>query len=285
MQKFYYELFLEIQEQYKNLFLDFVFDLGVEAIEEKGNGIYIRSNENLEDLAWAIEIFAQKLSQKLNLKEDILLHKTIEKKENKDWVEEYKKGIKPIIIDNIYIHTTWQEEKENYLNIKINPALAFGSGHHESTYCCVKFLQKFAKNNLRALDIGCGSGILAITMAKLGSKVEICDTDDLAIKSALENAELNNVNFAKAWHGSVDKAEGLYDLVVANIIADVILILEKDIKKHLEDNAILILSGILDKYKTRIKEKFQDLELIDEMQINEWCSLVYKNKIKEKDEQ
>ncbi len=285
MQKFYYELFLEIQEQYKNLLLDFVFDLGVEAIEEKGNGIYIRSNENLEDLAWAIEIFAQKLSQKLNLKEDILLHKTIEKKENKDWVEEYKKGIKPIIIDNIYIHTTWQEEKENYLNIKINPALAFGSGHHESTYCCVKFLQKFAKNNLRALDIGCGSGILAIAMAKLGSKVEICDTDDLAIKSALENAELNSVNFAKAWHGSVDKAEGLYDLVVANIIADVILILEKDIKKHLEDNAILILSGILDKYKTRIKEKFQDLELIDEMQINEWCSLVYKNKIKEKDEQ
>lgn len=285
MQKFYYELFLEIQEQYKNLLLDFVFDLGVEAIEEKGNGIYIRSNENLEDLAWAIEIFAQKLSQKLDLKEDILLHKTIEKKENKDWVEEYKKGIKPIIIDNIYIHTTWQEEKENYLNIKINPALAFGSGHHESTYSCVKFLQKFAKNNLRALDIGCGSGILAITMAKLGSKVEICDTDDLAIKSALENAELNNVNFTKAWHGSVDKAEGLYDLVVVNIIADVILILEKDIKKHLEDNAILILSGILDKYKTRIKEKFQDLELIDEMQINEWCSLVYKNKIKEKDEQ
>ncbi len=282
MQKFYYELFLEIQEQYKNLFLDFVFDLGVDAIEEKGNGIYIRSEENLEELTWAIEIFAQKLSQKFNLKENILLRKSIEKKENKDWVEEYKKGIKPILIDNIYIHTTWQEEKENYLNVKINPALAFGSGHHESTYGCVKFLQKFAKNNLRSLDIGCGSGILAIVMAKLGCEVEICDTDDLAIKSALENAKLNNVNFAQAWHGSVDKAEGLYDLVVANIIADVILILEKDIKKHLEDNAILILSGILDKYKTRIKEKFQDLELIDEMQINEWCSLVYKNKIKEK---
>ncbi|HEB7541647.1 TPA: 50S ribosomal protein L11 methyltransferase [Campylobacter coli] len=282
MQKFYYELFLEIQEQYKNLFLDFVFDLGVDAIEEKGNGIYIRSEENLEELTWAIEIFAQKLSQKFNLKENILLRKSIEKKENKDWVEEYKKGIKPILIDNIYIHTTWQEEKENYLNIKINPALAFGSGHHESTYGCVKFLQKFAKNNLRSLDIGCGSGILAIVMAKLGCEVEICDTDDLAIKSALENAKLNNVNFAQAWHGSVDKAEGLYDLIVANIIADVILILEKDIKKHLEDNAILILSGILDKYKTRIKEKFQDLELIDEMQINEWCSLVYKNKIKEK---
>ncbi len=172
MQKFYYELFLEIQEQYKNLFLDFVFDLGVDAIEEKDNGIYIRSEENLEELAWAIEIFAQKLSQRFNLKENIILHKSIEKKENKDWVEEYKKGIKPILIDNIYIHTTWQEEKENYLNIKINPALAFGSGHHESTYGCVKFLQKFAKNNSRSLDIGCGSGILAIVMAKLGCKLK-----------------------------------------------------------------------------------------------------------------
>ncbi|MCG4139109.1 50S ribosomal protein L11 methyltransferase, partial [Campylobacter jejuni] len=90
MQKFYYELFLEIQEQYKNLFLDFVFDLGVDAIEEKDNGIYIRSEENLEELAWAIEIFAQKLSQRFNLKENIILHKSIEKKENKDWVEEYK---------------------------------------------------------------------------------------------------------------------------------------------------------------------------------------------------
>lgn len=179
-------------------------------------------------------------------------------------------------MDNVYIHTTWQEEKKNCINIKINPALAFGSGHHESTYSCVK-LSKFSKSKLRALDLGCGSGILGIIMAKFGCNVEICDTDELAIDSSLENARLNGVDFHKAWCGSIDKANGLYNLIVANIIADVILILEKDIKNHLEDNAILILSGILDKYSTRIKEKFQDLELIDEMQINEWCSFVYKN--------
>lgn len=282
MQKKYYELFFQVEERYKNLFLDFVFDLGIEAIEEKDGGIYIRSNESLEELSWAIEVFAQKLLEKLHLKQNIIFNKTLEEKDNKDWIEEYKKSIKPILIDNVYIHTTWQEDNKDCLNIQINPALAFGSGHHESTYCCVKFLQKFAKNNLRALDIGCGSGILAIIMVKLGCKVEICDTDELAIDSSLENAKLNNIDFAKAWHGSVDKSNGVYDLVVANIIADVILILEKDIKKHLDENAILILSGILDKYRTRIKEKFQDLELLDEMQINEWCSLVYKNKTKEK---
>lgn len=282
MQKKYYELFFQVEERYKNLFLDFVFDLGIEAIEEKDGGIYIRSNESLEELSWAIEVFAQKLLEKLHLKQNIIFNKTLEEKDNKDWIEEYKRSIKPILIDNVYIHTTWQEDNKDCLNIQINPALAFGSGHHESTYCCVKFLQKFAKNNLRALDIGCGSGILAIIMVKLGCKVEICDTDELAIDSSLENAKLNNIDFAKAWHGSVDKSNGVYDLVVANIIADVILILEKDIKKHLDENAILILSGILDKYRTRIKEKFQDLELLDEMQINEWCSLVYKNKTKEK---
>ncbi len=91
MQKFYYELFLEIQEQYKNLFLDFVFDLGVDAIEEKDNGIYIRSEENLEELAWAIEIFAQKLSQRFNLKENIILHKSIEKKKIKTGWKNIKK--------------------------------------------------------------------------------------------------------------------------------------------------------------------------------------------------
>ncbi|EAK6248208.1 TPA: 50S ribosomal protein L11 methyltransferase [Campylobacter jejuni] len=282
MQKKYYELFFIVEEQYKNLFLDFAFDLGIEAIEEKDNGIYIRSHESLEELSWALEIFAQKLTTTFNLNHKIISNLSLVEKENKDWIQEYKNGIKPILVDNVYIHTTWQEEKKNYINIKINPALAFGSGHHESTYSCVKFLQKFSKIKLRALDLGCGSGILGIIMAKFGCNVEICDTDELAIDSSLENARLNDVDFHKTWCGSIDKANGLYNLIVANIIADVILILEKDIKNHLEDNAILILSGILDKYSTRIKEKFQDLELIDEMQINEWCSFVYKNNKKDK---
>lgn len=271
-----------VEERYKNLFLDFAFDLGIEAIEEKDNGVYIRSHESLEELSWALEIFAQKLTTTFNLNHKIISNLSLVKKENKDWIQEYKKDIKPILVDNVYIHTTWQEEKKNCINIKINPALAFGSGHHESTYSCVKFLQKFSKSKLRALDLGCGSGILGIIMAKFGCNVEICDTDELAIDSSLENARLNDVDFHKTWCGSIDKANGLYNLIVANIIADVILILEKDIKNHLEDNAILILSGILDKYSTRIKEKFQDLELIDEMQINEWCSFVYKNNKKDK---
>lgn len=274
MQKFYYELFFKVEKSYEKIFVDFIFDLGIEALEEKDGGFFIRSEDSLENIDFALGIFVEKLSTLEN--KEIFFQKKLERKENKDWIEEYKKSINPILIDNVYIHTSWQEPKENCLNIKINPALAFGSGHHESTHSCIKFLQKYIKKNMLALDIGCGSGILAIIIAKYLCKVDICDTDILAIESAKKNAKINSVKFQNIWHGSVDQANKKYDLVVANLIADIILVLESDIKKCLNDNAILILSGILDKYESRIKDKFQDLKLIDKIQSNEWISLVYK---------
>ncbi len=118
MQKKYYELFFIVEERYKNLFLDFAFDLGIEAIEEKDNGVYIRSHESLEEFSWALEIFAQKLTTTFNLNHKIISNLSLVEKENKDWIQEYKKGIKPILVDNVYIHTTWQEEKKNCINIK-----------------------------------------------------------------------------------------------------------------------------------------------------------------------
>lgn len=279
MQNFYHELFFKVGKQYEKIFLDFIFDLGIEAIEEKDGGIYIRSNDNLEDFSWGLKLLAQKLSSKLavqNLNFDIILYK----KENKDWVEEYKKGIQPILINQVYIHTTWQEPKKKYLNVKINPALAFGSGHHESTHSCIKLLQKFAKKDMKALDLGCGSGILAIILAQLGCKVDACDTDELAVDSTLSNVKLNQVKLQNIWQGSLEKTKNKYEFIVVNIIADVIFILEKEIKKHLKENAILILSGILNKYETRVKEKFQDLKLVESLKFNEWTSLVYQKKEK-----
>jgi len=274
MKKFYYELSFKTDKPYEDLFLDFIFDLGIEAIEEKDGFIFIRSDEDLENLSWALELFHKKLSKLKNT--TISFEKTLQKKENKDWIEEYKKNIKAISIDKVYIHTTWQNPRENFINIKIDPALAFGSGHHESTYSCIKLLQKFAKENTKALDLGCGSGILAMVLARLGLEVDLCDTDELAVQSALANAQLNGIKFHRLWRGSINKADSCYDLLVANLVADIILLLDKNIKEHLKENAILILAGILDKYELRVKEKFQDLKLVDRIQMNEWVSLVYK---------
>lgn len=270
MTKFYNEIFLKVKEEYKNLFLEFIFDLGIEALEEKNDGIYIRSEEDLDEVVWALKLLSSKFE------DHAILEITLTKKENKDWIEEYKKSIQPIQINNVYIHTTWQKSINGLINIKINPALAFGSGHHDSTHYCIEFIQKYAKKDFLFLDVGCGSGILSIVAAKFGCKIQACDTDELAIDSSLSNAKLNQIQFEKIWQGSINKAEDKYDMIVANIIADVIFILEKDLKDKLKNGGILILSGILNKYEDRIKDKFKDLKLLDSIISNEWLSLVYK---------
>ncbi|EAK0441690.1 50S ribosomal protein L11 methyltransferase [Campylobacter lari] len=277
MQTHYYELFFQTDKEYLDLFLDLIFSLEIDAIEEKNNGIYIRSEEDIELIKIALHDFHQKLCQKLNT--HINFHSTLEKKENKNWIEEYKKGIHALTIDNIHIHTTWQKPMQDKINIIIDPALAFGSGHHESTYTCIEFLQKYTDNSEFCLDVGCGSGILSIIMAKLGAKVQACDTDELAIVASKENAKLNQVSFDDIWVGSINKSLHKYDIVVANIIADILIILEKDLKEKTKEGGILILSGILNKYEERIKNKFKDFTLLECKHKGEWLSLVYKKEL------
>ncbi|MBX2682472.1 50S ribosomal protein L11 methyltransferase [Campylobacter lari] len=278
MQTHYYELFFQTDKEYLDLFLDLVFSLDIDAIEEKNDGVYIRSEEDIKLIQIALQSFHQRLCEKFNTK--IYFHSTLEKKENKNWIEEYKKGIQALTIDNIHIHTTWQKSKQDKINIIIDPALAFGSGHHESTYTCIEFLQKYTDSSKFCLDVGCGSGILSIIMAKLGAKVQACDTDELAIVASKENAKLNRVSFDDIWVGSVNKSLHKYDIVVANIIADILIILEKDLKEKTKEGGILILSGILNKYEDRIKDKFKDLTLLETKYKGEWLSLAYKKETK-----
>lgn len=278
MQTHYYELFFQTDKEYLDLFLDLVFSLDIDAIEEKNDGVYIRSEEDIKLIQIALQSFHQRLCEKFNTK--IYFHSTLEKKENKNWIEEYKKGIQALTINDIHIHTTWQKPKQDKINIIIDPALAFGSGHHESTYTCIEFLQKYTDSSKFCLDVGCGSGILSIIMAKLGAKVQACDTDELAIVASKENTKLNRVSFDDIWVGSVNKSLHKYDIVVANIIADILIILEKDLKEKTKEGGILILSGILNKYEDRIKDKFKDLTLLETKYKGEWLSLAYKKETK-----
>lgn len=270
----YNEFFFQVDKRYNPLFIDLIFELGIEAVEEKDDGVYVRSNESLEELAWAVEIFKDKLNEKENTK--ISLHSVLQKKPNKDWINEYKKSIQPLKIGKFYIHSSWHKPDESAINIQIDPALAFGSGHHESTNSCIRLLQKYATNKGKALDVGCGSGILSIILAKLGCKVDACDSDDIAIQSTLNNAKLNQITLNQLWQGSIDKAKGTYNIVVANLTADIILMLEKDLKSSLAKGGFLILAGILDKYQEQIQKTFKEFVLKEQIQTNEWLSFVYK---------
>nr|WP_314521933.1 50S ribosomal protein L11 methyltransferase [uncultured Campylobacter sp.] len=292
MKDFFYEMIVKSANA-SELFKNFAFELGVTCVEEDGDRFIIRDEEDPQNLKFAFEEFKKGLSRSLNLDADLQIE--ISKKQNKDWLDEYKKGVAPVAVGKFYVRPSWCERSQDraLIDLLIDPALAFGSGHHESTNMCLALLSELTRDSMSALDVGCGSGILSIAMKKLGAKVSACDTDEQAVAATQQNAEKNGVRIDQIWLGSVsglsEQASSLseralckdaqFDLVVANIIADVILILSADLKKALKPGGKLVLSGILEKYKDRIEQAFSDLNFVQMKKQNEWLSFVYERKI------
>ena len=287
MKDFFYEMIVKSANA-SELFKNFAFELGVTCVEEDGERFIIRDEEDLQNLKFAFEEFKKALARSLNLDADLQIE--ISKKQNKDWLDEYKKGVAPVAVGKFYVRPSWCERSQDcaLIDLLIDPALAFGSGHHESTNMCLALLSELARDDMSALDVGCGSGILSIAMKKLGAKVSACDTDEQAVTATQQNAEKNGVQIDQIWLGSVSSlneqsssksAQPQFDLIVANIIADVILILSADLKKALKPGGKLVLSGILEKYKDRIEQAFSDLNFVQMKKQNEWLSFVYERKI------
>ncbi len=271
MQKTYNELRITPSGDYA-LFVDVILSLWDEAIEEDGQSIILRSEEPLDMVRFGVESFATSLSQIRQKPVDIAIEYSV--KENEDWIEKYKKAIDPIHVGDFYIHPSWVEDAPEKHNIIIDPALAFGSGHHETTYGCLLLLQKYVKAQDTLLDVGCGSGILGLCATKLGASVDLCDTDEQAIQSTEDNFKLNKANYHTLWKGSVQKRTHTYDVVLANIIADVLIMLSSDLQSAVRENGILILSGILDKYVDKVEAKFASMKLVEKYQRKEWFTLV-----------
>lgn len=250
---------------------ELAFELGISAIEEVADGFVVRSDEDLELVELGIKSFADKLGLKISTKCEI--------KNNSDWIAKYQNSINPVLCGDFYVRPSWHERNDGSVDIIIDPALAFGSGHHESTHSCLELISKYAKNNQSlktALDVGCGSGILSIALTKLGLSVSSCDTESQAVESTKQNASKNSVELKEVLLGSIDKANSSYDIICANIIADVIFLLSNELKSKLNEGGYLILSGILNRYKERILDEFKDLKLIENLSKNEWESFIYQ---------
>jgi len=269
MQTNYYELTVSLDEQYVDLIADFVMNLCDEAVEFGKGKIILRSESDLTFVRDALITLQQELPN------DMAMDFTLEQKENVDWIQRYKDSIEPIEASKFYIYPSWYEPKEGLINIKIDPALAFGSGHHATTFSCLEAVGNYVSQGARVLDVGCGSGILGLAATKLGASVELCDTDPVSVESCQENFKLNGETYEKLWEGSADKAEGGYDVVIANIIADVLRFIASDLKKALKPGGYLILSGILDKKEASVKEAFAQLTPVHRTLKDEWVTLVY----------
>ena len=270
MQDKYYELTIKLDNSFVEVIADYILNLSNEGVELGDGQIIVRSESDLTFVKDALVSLAG------NLEKPVEMTYTLEEKENVDWIKTYQDSVQPIEAGKFYIFPSWYEAKEDFINIKIDPALAFGSGHHATTFSCLEAISTYVKPEDKVIDIGCGSGILGLACKKLGARIDLCDTDPLSVESCKENFALNEESYDKLWEGSIDKAEGKYDVVIANIIADVLRFIAKDLKSAVKENGYLILSGILDKKEERVKESFADLTLEKRTEKDEWVTLVYK---------
>lgn len=273
MQEHYFELVVNISSHHA-LFSDFLADTLPVGFEETDTGFIIRSDDELDTIVWGLEQFTEALQKATG--ENIELECKQTKLKSSDWVKVYQDSVQPLSIDKFYIHPTWDEPSKDLINIAIDPALAFGTGHHPTTASALRAIAKYVKNGDRVLDVGCGSGILGVAAIKLGAVVDACDTDIACIENSTLNAELNSVKFNNLWEGSCSMTKESYDIVVANIVADVLIFIANDLKSVLKKNGILVLSGILDKYESKVLKFYQDFEILEKIAQDEWVTLILK---------
>lgn len=262
-------------EGYENNLSNYDLSFFFPESEQKYDQIIIRTTQSPQSILPLLKEFAKLLSQRVGEEVDFGFGYKVCK--NQDWIEAYRQSIMPICIENFYIRPSWHKSAKELgytqQDIIIDPALAFGSGHHATTWMCIELLSEMNLQGKKLLDVGCGSGILSICASSLGAKVEICDTDEFAIKESEKNFALNSQSFQKSWVGSIGDTQESYEIIVANILAHILMMLQKDFYDHLPIGGHLILSGILQEYQEQVLEKFKNWEVEKILQKDEWVAI------------
>ncbi len=271
------------EEDKKKMFIDFLPELP----EDEGKAtvsFYLEEEEDVEERLSAVRAGLLEIDAFLYTGEkEFILSET----EDTDWINNWKAFFKPFRVDeDIVIKPTWEtleEVKEDDMVIEIDPGTAFGTGSHETTKLCILNLKKYEKNGDKVLDLGCGSGILSIAAKKLGaSYVAGTDIDVNAVKASGENTAQNGVEADFYLSNVLEDAEGRkqlgsdYDIVVANILADVIIPLSGIAGEFMKPGAYFISSGIIYLKAEEVKEALlaNGFEIVEVTQMGDWFSYV-----------
>lgn len=242
--------------------------------EQQQDAILAQVREELEDLKLFVDVGSGEITQS--------------ETEDKDWINNWKKYFKSFVLEDILIKPTWEEEPRegNYRHvIEIDPGTSFGTGKHETTQLCIRQLYKYLKPGMRILDVGCGSGILSLVCLKLGAgKVVGTDIDPLCMGAARDNMVINRLPAEDAdfYLGNLiddgdlqEKVGGGYDIVVANILADIVIPLTPVAANHIREGGIYITSGIIDfKEEAVVKAvKESGFKILEICHQGEWVSI------------
>lgn len=249
--------------------------------EEEHGELLKKVKEGLEELRMFVEVGAGTITESQT--------------EDKDWMNNWKQYFKPFTVDDILIKPTWEEIPErdkDKLLIQIDPGTAFGTGKHETTQLCIRQLKKYITKETKLLDVGTGSGILSIVGLKLGAESAVgTDLDPNAISAAHENTESNQIppEKFKVMIGNIidDKSLqeeigfGCYDIVVANILADIIIPLQAMIAGAIKPGGLFISSGIIDMKEQVVLDAMAnnpELEVVEITRQGEWVSITARKK-------
>ena len=249
--------------------------------------IYVADNpQGMEELMQVRQILARLKAQDPDGKYG-RLELEMKDVDEEDWSNAWKKYYHPVQVgEHLVVCPSWEayDRQPDDVVLTLNPGMAFGTGTHDTTRLCMELLEKYITPQDTVLDVGCGSGILAITAALLGAnKIIGCDIDEVAVKVAGENAALNGVQDRIAFHQGdlTSQVEGSFQIICANIVADVIIRLSEDAGRYLAKNGIFITSGIID---TREQDVLNALEqngfqVIERRTSGGWVALACKAKV------
>lgn len=274
------------QEEANTMFVDFIPDLPPDEGLAKVN-FYLDSDEDNEPVLARVREEIEDLRTFTDIGDGTI---TESQTEDKDWINNWKQYWHTFSIGDLYIKPTWEEETDEMKGhpvLSIDPGTAFGTGSHETTRMVIRQLQKYVKKDDEILDVGCGSGILSVVALKYGAKHALgTDLDPNAIIASEENAQQNGIKAEEleVIEGNIidDKAVQdrcgyeCYDIVCANILADVLIPLSSEITRHMKHGAYFITSGIIDSKEEEVASAFRSNDELEIVEINhdgEWVNI------------
>lgn len=272
-------------EEQSGMFIDFPPELPPDDGSSRVS-FYLDADEDHTELLKQVKTGLEDLRKMVDVGEGTI---TSDQTEDLDWINNWKQYFKSFYLDDILIKPTWEplkdEDKDKFL-LEIDPGISFGTGKHETTQLCIHQLRKYMKEGDMVLDVGCGSGILSIVALKLGAgHVVGTDIDENCMTSTYENMEVNHLDrsLGEFYVGNLIDDTKLqetvgtekYDIVVANILADVIIPMAPVIPARLKKDGIFITSGIIDFKENEVKEAIEQagFEVLEINHQGEWVNI------------